>query len=193
MRGLVFLAAGLVVILGTGSCVKVYSDGTSDESGLNTNYKADQMRAEWTERIRNATPAEKASLLVDYFERVTSLYFQVGYQTIDNWSALEQQRQDAVSDGEVRTMVNNWHDANRAFITAHDDNIDYAAREIRFANNSEESFLARLDALLESYRKVRSAVLSPTGTLAEYEYALKQLEFEVGEIADQYRQHLGSM
>jgi len=193
MRRLNILAAGLIVSVWISSCVKIHTDNTGEQTGLTSEYKAERIRADWKDRIQNASPVEKAGLLVDYFEMITGLYFQVGYETIDNWRTLERQTQRTVDSAEVQAMIDQWHEANRAYIAAHDYNVDYAAREIRYAGYFAESFLEQLDSLLDAYRRVRAAVLYPSGSLVDYEFAFKQLEFEVSGIAQQYRERLKSL
>lgn len=193
MRRLILMAAGLIFSVWISSCMKIQTDSTGERTGLNSEYKADKMRADWMARIENASPAEKAGLLVDYFERITNLYFEVGYQTIDNWRSFERETERTVDSAEVQVMVRQWYEANREFIAAHDDNVDYANREIRYVGYLAESFLEQLDLLLDAYQRIRNAVLYPSGSLSDYEFAFKQLEFEVGDIAKEYRERLKSL
>lgn len=190
MLKVVLMAACLVASAWICSCVKVHTDNTAQETGLTSEYKADKIREDWKIRIQNASPVEKAELLVGYFEAVTSMYFEIGYQTIDNWRALERKAGRKVESSEAQAMIDRWHEANRAYITAHDENVEYAARQIRFDAYYAESLLAHLDSLLGAYRRIRDAVLRPSGLLADYEFAFRQLEFEVVDIVQEYRERL---
>jgi len=190
MRRLIFMTAGLGISLLLSSCTKIHTDDSGEQAGLTAEYKADKIRADWENRIRSASPLEKAGLLADYFEMVTGMYFQVGYQTMDNWRAFERQAQREVDSVEVQAMIDQWYIDNRAYISAHNENIDYAAREVKYSGYFTESFLVELGTLLDAYARVRDAVLHPFGSLTEYEYAFKQLEFETSEIVRQYREKL---
>ena len=190
MHKLIFVAAGLAVSVWFASCTKVHTGDTGEQAGLASQYKADRIRDDWKSQIQNASPIEKAGLLVNYFESITELYFQIGYQTIDNWRAFERQAQREVDSAEIQAMIDQWYQTNRAYVIAHNENIGFAASQIRFDGYFAESFLVELDSLLDAHRRVRDAVLHPIGTLADYELAFRQLEFEIGDIARRYRERL---
>jgi len=193
MRRLILILAGLLVAASMSSCFKVSVEDTGDESSLTAEYKADRMRTDWKDRIQKAAPVEKAGLLADYIENITGLYFQVGYETIENWRALQQQTERAVSSEDIQKMVDRWHADNSAFINAHDYNVEFAERQIRFTGYFAEPFLAQLDTLVQTYGRVKAAVLLPSGSLNDYEFAFKQLEYEAGEVLREYREELISL
>ncbi len=184
------IAFALLVTLWHGGCVKVETGATVEEATQSSEDTAGRIRREWASRIKQVSPPEAAALLVDHYDRVTALYLRYGQDMVEQWREGEQGRGQPIPATEMWEKIDQWTLTQRPILTAYDDNLEFAYRELSTSGLFNDDFLQMLRNLVDEYYVVYSAVFLPMGTVDEYEHRLEQVKYEAEGVGETYREGL---
>ncbi|MEW6413345.1 MAG: hypothetical protein AB1483_12885 [Candidatus Zixiibacteriota bacterium] len=170
--------------------MKIETGASPERAAEISEETAGRIRREWAAQVKQATPYQVAGLLVEHFDRVTAVYFHFGRELVEKWREGEQGRGQVIPGSEMREMVDRWTETQQPVLTAYDDNLELAYRELTTSGIFADDFRRILKRLVDEYYGVYSAVFLPMGTLGEYEHRLEQVEYEAEAISQEYRDYL---
>lgn len=170
------LALGLLLLLA--GCGVTVQTGPEDEQRQEevSDYRARQIRSEWADRIRSASPIQKAELMKTLVDSVAASYLRYGRGVADDWDAANEHQGAAVPSSEMRDMIQRSNKSQAAIFKAYEDVLEHAMAEIRETYTFDQQTLNLLDEYADHFYKVNSAVFYPANTAEEYRSQIDDLQ-----------------
>jgi len=188
------LPASLLLIAGlclTGCGVNIETGPpTADERSRTSEVRGKGVRSDWVNRFELATLSSKGMMFKTFVDSVSSRYIEYGYSVSDQWRQGNEGRGQEVSDTEMREMVARWTETEKPLIESYDDVVEYAIERIRETGQFDQGTEDILQKMVDNYYKVYNSVFFPSGSVADYEYRLAQLQTGTEEISRQVQDAL---
>lgn len=157
----------LFVLAGCGVTIRT---GPEDQDRLAevSDTRASQIRGEYSDQIRRASPVQKAMIMKTLIDSVSENYFRYGERLASDWERANDNRGSEVPDTEMRDIVTRSNESQKAIFGAYEDVVDLAMDEI-----TREAVLDRTSMeLLENFRgqfyKNYSATFYPSVSARHY-------------------------
>jgi hypothetical protein len=158
---------------------------TADEKSRTSEVRGKGVRSDWVNRFEAATLSSKGMMFKTFVDSVSSRYIEYGYSVSDQWRQGNEGRGEEVSDTEMREMVARWTETEKPLIQSYDDVVEYAIERVRETGQFDRGTEDILQKMVDNYYEVYSTVFFPTGSVADYEYRLAQLQTGIEEISRQ--------
>jgi len=191
------LACILPVILAlvmTG-CVNIQTGAETEEQlTQSSELRGRDFRVTWVNRFTGMTPVEKGQMYNDLIDSVSSVYLRYGFNIVGEWQKGNAGRGQLIPDAEMQKVVEASVRTQKPMFQSYEDALEYAYRQLdesgTYSASDMEIFKRHLDELYRIY----SVVFYPSGTVDDYEMALRDLESNqrslsqsVVEMLDRYR------
>ncbi|MGH8015030.1 MAG: hypothetical protein ACREBV_02445 [Candidatus Zixiibacteriota bacterium] len=162
------------------SCVQIKTGQTVDEAIESNEVRAKEMRVEWAQRLKSAEgDADRAQLVKSQIDSISAMIVRYGFKIADEWHKGNEGRGQDIDASEMRNVVNCWVAAQKPFLNAHEDNMEYGIRlihETRRYNQFSEEAYDLLDSLVLQYYDTYSIVFYPNQDVDSFEEILRSSE-----------------
>lgn len=187
MRQLAVL--GLLLLTGCGVTIQT---GPEDEQRQEevADYRAKEIRSEWADRIRAASPVQKAEIFKNLVDSVSAGYLRYGRGLADDWDAANDHRGTPVPGSEMRDLIQRSNETQAAVFAAYEDVLEHALGEIRETFTFDQQTLDLLDRYAEQFYKVNSIVFYPPETAEDYRSQIDNLQAATERMSDELASNL---
>lgn len=165
---LALLSAGTVLaLLGCGVTIQTGGEDTQRLTEV-SEVRAKEIRTEYAQRLRAASPVQKAAIIKTLVDSVSAAYFQYGERMADDWQRGNQERGAEIPAGDIRTLIERSNESQRPVFGAYEDVLDLGMEEIAREGQLDQRTVQRLDEYRNQFYKNYSAVFYPSGDLQRY-------------------------
>ncbi len=176
-------------------CVNIQTGAETEEQlTQSTELRGRDFRVTWVNRFTGMTPVEKGQMYNDLIDSVSSVYLRYGFNIVGEWQKGNAGRGQLIPDAEMQKVVEASVRTQKPMFQSYEDALEYAYRQLdesgTYSASDMEIFKRHLDELYRIY----SVVFYPSGTVDDYEMALRDLESNqrslsqsVVEMLDRYR------
>jgi len=182
------LIAGLYLV-GCGVNIET-GPPTADERTRSSEVRGKGVRSDWVNLFESVAPFEKGMMFKTFVDSVSSRYIEYGYSVSDQWQQGNEGRGQEVSDTEMQEMVAQWTETEKPLLQSYEDVVEYAIERVRETGQLDRGTEDLLQKMVDNYYVVYSAVFFPTGSVADYEFRLAQLQTGTEEISRQVQDAL---
>ena len=184
----------ILVLVMTG-CVKIETGPETEEQlTQSSDLRGRDFRVTWVNRFTGKTPVEKGQMYNDLIDSVSSVYLRYGYNVADEWRKGNAGRGQLVPDAEMQKVVEASVRTQKPMFQAYEDALEYAYRQLDESGTYSPSDMGIFKRHLDELYRIYSVVFYPSGTVDDYELALRDLESNqrslgdsVIEMLDRYR------
>jgi hypothetical protein len=174
-----------VIITG---CVKIQTGQTIDEAIESNEVRAKEIRVEWRQRLdRAAGDKERALLVKGHIDSTSAMIIRYGFKVADEWQKGNEGRGVDIEASEMRQVVNSWVGAQRPYLMAYEDNMEYGVRLVaetkKYGQFPQEAYNL-FDSLAHHYYDTYSIVFYPNESVQFYEESLLEVERKHREFSD---------
>jgi len=162
-----FLTA-LAIVLASCSSIKIES-GTPREQTENNEAYASDIRTDFAQQINSVEPDGQLKYLIDYAEFVGGNIVNYGAAMAQQWYEGEEGRGEVITDEEMRGLIDRSIASEKPIMRAWEDNLEYGYRVILDGEFFRPPMLESIQALIDSYYDLHSAVTLPNGSPEDYE------------------------
>jgi hypothetical protein len=154
-----------------------HNPGDERSDMTDSEITASTMRTQWRELIEDSNPLQIAFLMKDLVDSTTASYIRYGQRVIVvEWRDASQQQGGQVPAAQIADAVRDWNRTQWPLLRAHRDNLGYAYRRVSETGYFGEDMLSAMRALMDHYDRVYDQVFEPTGSAAQYQQRLYDLE-----------------
>jgi len=171
-------------------CVKVKTGQTSEEVLESNKVRARQVRIQWAEQIRDASPKETAQLVKTHIDSVSAWYIRYGYKVADEWHKGNQAKGEAIDGAEMRKNVDAWIAVQKPILNAYEDNLEFGISKIKQSGEFSPETMELFDRFAEQFYTNRSTVFYPHENVEFYESALIEIQRVTESLSRQLEQEL---
>ena len=176
-------------------CVNIQTGAETEEQlTQSSELRGRDFRVTWVNRFTGMAPVEKGQMYNDLIDSVSSVYLRYGFTIVGEWQKGNAGRGQLIPDAEMQKVVEASVRTQKPMFQSYEDALEYAYRQLdesgTYSASDMEIFKRHLDELYRIY----SVVFYPSGTVDDYEMALRDLESNqrslsqsVVEMLDRYR------
>lgn len=188
MTSLLRSLQALVLILLLNSCVKIQTGQSLDEAVESNEIRAKEIRIQWRAELdRTSDDKDRALLVKNRIDSTAATIIRYGFNVAGEWHKGNDGRGAPIEASEMRQVVNSWVAAQKPYLMAFEDNIEYGIRLVgetrKYGRFSEEAYNL-FDSLASQYYNTYSSVFYPNDNVSSYEENLFSAQSRHRELSD---------
>lgn len=163
----VTLLAGATLL----SCgaVRIETGASQEETTASNSDRASQYKRDWVSIFNSYGLKEQISFLQRHVDSTAAKYQDFGESIVAQWREGTEGRGRAISDEEMRVIVDKWIATQKPYLTANDDILEYGITRLKERPDMFSDIIPAIEELAGRYYDCSGAIFYPSGTVEQFE------------------------